>query len=341
MSELGWAIVGCGGAALDVAEALDTLDGVRVAACFDRLRDNAVSLAAPRGANVHDSIETLLEDPAVDIVYIALPHFLLEAHARPALVAGKHVLVEKPMALTTAGIAALDGMAKDRDLRLGVYFELRKATTIEVARELIRNGAIGRVRMVRVNTIVDKPMSYWTAGYTGRAVSSWRTTIAQAGGGVVLMNSIHHLDAVRFMTGLDFTRATGQIATLMAEVEVEDAGSASVTLSNGGLLSLAASAHSPGARGNESIEIDGDKGRIDIHDIYGAQSIRLYDASEQKWTDVPTPKKDAYAAMLSDFAAAVRNGGEPTATASDALAAVSLVQAIYESSRTERTVDIA
>ena len=164
--------------------------------------------------------------------------------------------------------------------------------------------------------------------------------MAQAGGGVVLMNSIHHLDAVRFMTGLDFTRAAGQIATLAADVEVEDTASASVVLSNGAILSLAAAAHSPGARGNESIEIDGDKGRIDIHDIYGAPSIRLYNAAMQKWTDVPTPKKDAYAAMLGDFAAAVRDGGEPTATASDAFAAISLVQAIYESSRTGRAVNI-
>jgi UDP-N-acetyl-2-amino-2-deoxyglucuronate dehydrogenase len=289
---------------------------------------------------VHDSVEELLDDRTVDIVYIALPHFLLEEHARLALAAGKHVLVEKPMALTTSGIASLDAMAKQGNLRLGVYFELRKAASIAAGRELIQKGAIGNVRMVRVNTIVDKPMSYWTAGYTGRAVSSWRTSIAQAGGGVVLMNSIHHLDAVRFMTGLDFTRAIGQIATLVADVEVEDAGSASVTLSNGGLLSLAAAAHSPGAKGNESIEIDGDKGRLNIHDIFGALSIELYDAASQQWSSVPTPKRDAYAAMLGDFARAVRTGGEPTATAGDAFAALSLVQAIYESSRTGQAVNI-
>ena len=340
MSDLGWGIIGCGGAALDVAEALDTLPGVRVAACFDRIRANAVSLAAPRSGNVRDSVEALLDDPAVDIVYIALPHFLLEEHARLALAAGKHVLVEKPMALTPAGIASLDALAKHRNLRLGVYFELRRATTIEVARELVRNGAIGKVRMVRVTTIVDKPMSYWTAGYSGRSVSNWRTTIAQAGGGVVLMNSIHHLDAVRYITGLDFTRVIGQVATLAADVEVEDTGSASVTLSNGAILNLVAAAHSPGAKGSEGIELDGDKGRLDIHDIYGAASIGLYDAASQQWSSVPTPKKDAYAAMLGDFARAVRIGGDPTATAADAFAALSLVQAIYESSRTGLAVNI-
>jgi predicted dehydrogenase len=340
MSDLGWGIVGCGGAALDVAEALDTLAGVKVAATFDANRANAESLAAPRGAKVHDTLASLLADAAVDIVYIALPHFLLEGVAKQALEASKHVLVEKPMALTTDGIAGLGRLAKAGNLQLGVYFELRRAATIEAARELVRGGAIGKVRMVRVTTIVDKPQSYWTAGYSGRSVSNWRTMIAQAGGGVVLMNSIHHLDAVRFITGLDFTRASGSIATLGAEVEVEDTASAAITLSNGAILNLAAAAHSPGAHANEGIELDGDKGRIDIHNIYGAGSIGLYSAETRQWVDIPTPKKDAYAAMLGDFAEAVHAGGEPTATATDAFAALSVVQAIYESSRTGSAVNI-
>ena len=128
--------------------------------------------------------------------------------AEAALRAGKHVLVEKPMALETAQCRALGRLAEESGLTLGVFFELRKAGTVSLARQIVSGGAIGEVRAIRVNTIIDKKMTYWQSPVTGKR--HWRSTIAEAGGGVVLMNTVHQIDSLRFITGLEATRAPGR-----------------------------------------------------------------------------------------------------------------------------------
>ena len=181
------------------------------------------------------------------IVYIALPHDLLAPTTEQALAAGRHVLVEKPMALDDEEARRLGRIAEARKLRLGVFFQQRRAGTVSVARRLVSGGAIGEVRMARIATVTDKPPAYYRSGWSGRVVDSWRTRRDQAGGGVVLMNSIHQLDAFRYITGLSFVGVLAATATLSSDIEVEDAASATLRLSNGGLANLAANAHSPGA----------------------------------------------------------------------------------------------
>ena len=208
---------------------------------------NAADLAGPRGGTVHGALADLLADDAVDIVYIALPHYLLAPTTEQALAAGRHVLVEKPMALDDEEARRLGRMAEARKLRLGVFFQQRRAGTVGVARRLVSGGAIGEVRMARIATVTDKPPAYYRSGWSGRVVDGWRTRRDQAGGGVVLMNSIHQLDAFRYVTGLSFVGVLAATATLSSDIEVEDAASATLRLSNGGLANLVATAHSPGA----------------------------------------------------------------------------------------------
>jgi predicted dehydrogenase len=344
LDRLGIGIVGCGGAALSVCRAMDTIPEVRLAATYDRAEANARDLAAPRGGTVHAFLDSLLADPAVDIVYIALPHDQLAGVTERALRAGRHVLVEKPMALDDEQARRLGRLAEEQALRLGVFFPLREASTVMLARRLIAGGAIGEIRAVRVWTIIDKPPSYWQAGSSGRAVDGWRARRDQAGGGVVLMNSVHQIDVIRYVTGLSFARVMAEAATLSADVEVEDTAGAVVRLSNGAILSLAANAHSPGAQDEERIEIDGAFGRLDLPDPFASAPVRLFlrrsweDHPAETWIDLAPPVRDGYAETLRAFAQAVRTGAAPEAGAADAAAALAVVLAAYESARTGRAV---
>lgn len=337
---LGIGIVGCGGAAVDFCRAMDTIPRLRLNAAYDRDEKNAAELALPRGAVVAASQAALLAEPDVDIVYVALPHFLLAEVVEAALLAGKHVLAEKPLALEAAAARRLGRLADDRDLRLGVFFELRESAIIRLARELVLGGAIGAVRMVRIETLIDKPMRYWQSGYASRSNDNWRAQMAKAGGGVVLMNSIHQFDAVRFITGLEIVDVAGAIVTLSADVEVEDAGGAVFRLSNGGFGTLVANAHSIGAENAERISIEGEFGRIDLPYALSSSPVRVFlcRAWQQYpaacWIDIPVEVRDSYASMVADFAGAVAKGTVPPATANDAAAAIDVVHALYESSRT-------
>lgn len=341
---LGVGIVGCGWAATDIARAIDALPDGHVAAMYDPDRARTAELAGRYGGTVHDTLDALLDDPAVDIVYVGTPHNILAPTAARALAAGRHVLVEKPVALDVASVAELKLLAEERGRCLGVVLELRESGPVRQAKSLIDAGAIGAVRSVRIRTIIDKPAGYWTTGPRGEL--GWRAWRAQAGGGVVLMNSIHQLDLVRFVTGLTFVRALADVATQTAAVEVEDCAAAVLRLSNGALVSLVANAHSPGAAYEERIEIDGADGRLDLPDPYQPGVLRVFlrrpwrDLPAGRWVDVDADTVDTYIELVRGYLRAVRAGSPPPAGADDASAAVATVLAIYGSAESGKAVDV-
>jgi predicted dehydrogenase len=272
-------IIGCGGAAMPMAQAISASAVAKVAAAYDLNPALTRDVAERFGADAHDTLESLLNDDAADAVYIAVPHNQLAPLATKALRAGKHALVEKPMALSLPEADALIALAEAKGLGLGVNFDLRQSAQAVQACGLVRAGAIGDIVAVRIQTFIDKPASYWQAGYSGRWVSSWRTSRAEAGGGVVLMNSSHQLDSVRFITGLEVASVSGEIGTLAAPVpmEVEDTASASLRYTNGAIGSLMAGAHLAGPEaGSENIQIYGTLGQLRVPSLYGDDPVTLF-----------------------------------------------------------------
>jgi len=344
VSKVRYGIVGCGGAAVDVAKALDEMEDVRLVAVLDASRERAEALGAPRNARVHATLDELLADTELDVVYIALPHDLLAPTTLAALRAGRDVLVEKPAATKSADAAELARTAKSLSRVLGVMFEFRAAPPIVEARKILAGRHLGPVLGVRISTVIDKPGDYWRSGPTGLVVDSWRASRARAGGGVVLMNSIHQLDAVRFMTGCGFARAAGEIASYTPDIEVEDAAGAVLRLTNDAICTLTAAAHSHGARGQETISIDCANGRIDLPDPYGTGRLRVFapdSSGAADWRDTSAAAAQSHGAYLREFTDAVRRREQAVATAWDAAAALAAVEAIYESARTGRTVEVA
>ncbi len=220
MTKVPFGIIGCGGAAVPVANAMAGSAVARLAAVHDRNPALARDLGAQWNVVCADSLDDLLASPDVQAVYIAVPHDQLAPLARQVLEAGKHALVEKPMALTLADADALIALAEARGLALGVFYEMRHASAHQQARHLVQNGALGTLTGVRLQTIIDKSPDYWQRGLSGRSVNPWRASRAQAGGGVVMMNTSHGLDALRYITGLEVVGIAGEIDTLVPGVVV-------------------------------------------------------------------------------------------------------------------------
>ena len=332
---VGLGVVGCGWAASEIARVAAGLPEVRIVGAVDADPARAVAFGAQTGARVHESLAGLLADPEVTACYVGLPHHLLAPTIEQALLAGRHVLGEKPLALEAGEARRLGVLAASKGLKLCVFFELRRSGSVELGRRLLGEGAIGEPKLIRIRTVIDKKASYW--GPPGAL--NWRARKAEAGGGVLLMNSVHQLDSLRYMTGLDFVRASGEIDTFTAPGEVEDAVSATLRLGNGALVSLTAAAHSPGAKGEETIEIDGTRGRLDLPDPFGEAPVRLY--RDGAWKTLETPRPDSHALMLADFLAAVADGREVPAGAEDAAAALAAVTGIYRSAAEGRAISLA
>jgi predicted dehydrogenase len=341
------AIVGCGGAAVDVARAIDASAHVTLVAVHDRDASRAEALARPRSATVHRSLRVLLHDDRVDAVYVALPHDRLAPTAITALRAGRDVLVEKPLAIRGASIARVRAAAVASGRSVGVMFELRHVPTVAEAASLINSGAIGRIRSIRIRTLIDKPPTYWSSGPTGVVRDSWRGSEARAGGGVVVMNTIHQLDLVRAITGLRANRVAAVTSRRVAGVEVEDAAVAVIDWGGGVLGSLVAAAHAPGASDDETIEIDGDGGAIRLGDPYADRPVLdrflrepMGDDRARRWLRSAPPPSNPWLAAVDGFAAAVRAGQAPVPGIDDAEAALAIVLAIYRSARTGRFENI-
>jgi predicted dehydrogenase len=333
---VGLGIVGCGGAAIDVVEAVPAVPGLAVVAAMDLDPSLAKDVVRRAGGRAHASIDDLLEDPAVAAVYVALPHDLLAPTARRVLDAGRHVLVEKPMGLEVEQVTEVGRRAEERGLVAGVLFELRCTSMAQAARRLIESGAIGTVRAVRVTTVMDKDPSYWRLGLTGRSHSPWRTRIARAGGGVLIMNAIHQIDLLWFLLENPVARAVGEVQAGVVGVEVEDVAAAALRLDNGAVVSIAASAHSAGAQANERIEIDGTDGALALPDPYRSPGVlRVYlrrphdDLAAGRWHELKLPVIDPYAAALGGFAQAIRDGTPAPIGAADAARALRVVLDIY------------
>ena len=340
-------VVGCGSAALPVCAALAESPLAELAQVYDRDPALAADLAERYAAGRAETLDDLLANPGVDAVYIAVPHDALAPLARLALLAGKPALVEKPLALSLAEADELIALAAARGLPLGVFYELRHHAAIVRARGLMLAGAIGRVVAVRIQTLIDKPLSYWHAGYGGRSHNPWRARQAQAGGGVVLMNASHLLDAVWHLTGLAVVSVSAEVGRLLApgDVEVEDTAVASLRFDNGALGSLTAGAHLAGARlGDEHFDLFGSAGQLRLPDPYGNEPLRLFlrqpwnDLPAGEWLTLPNPPVPVFAHALEDFAQAVRLGQPAPTSGHDARRVLATVLALYASAAEGRAI---
>jgi predicted dehydrogenase len=339
-------IIGCGTASIPVCEAITTSPLTELAAVYDVNQVLAKDISQRFDVQRLESLEELLNDQNVDAVYVAVPHHLLASLTQKVLEAGKHALTEKPLAISLEEVDKVMALAAERELALGVFYEMRYAPAHAFARELIQSGAIGTIIGIQIQTLIDKALMYWQSGYAGRSTNPWRGIKAQAGGGVVLMNTSHLLDALFYITGLKVTDVSAQVGTLVADVEVEDMAAATFRFNNGAIGSLVAGAHISGAHDEEYCSIYGTEGQIRLPDPYSSGPLQMYlkqawrDFAANQWHSIPTEAAPVYQKAIEGFAQAVQSGGCAPIDARDARQVLAVVLAIYQSAAEQRTITI-
>lgn len=326
-------VVGCGVAGQDFAAAVLDLPDARIVTAYDPDPTRLQPYAARVGARMARAAHDVAADPLVDAVYLATPHHDLAPLAIAALDAGRHVLVEKPAARTPAELDELEAAAGRAGRALGIMYVLRQDPAVRLVRRLLDDRALGRLRQIRIQTVIDKPDDYWVP---------WRVERATSGGGVLLMNSSHQLDTVRFVTGLDFTSVVAEVAP---DDGVEHWAGAVYRMTGDVVVSLAASARSPGADQQERVEIDGDDGRLEFGGRRDAVRIHLRsarrDVPARRWTELPVEHRRLYRATVADFVRAVWDEHAPAATAADARAVLRAVTGAYDAARLGTRVPLA
>ena len=276
LGELGAAVIGTGFIGLIHVDALRRL-GIQV--------HGVVGSSSARGAErsraaglppAYESMEAMLADDRVDVVHITSPNHLHHTHAKAALAAGKHVVCEKPLAMTSAESAELVRLAESSGLINAVNFNIRFYPLCQHLHEMVREGGLGEVRLVTGHYLQDWLMldTDW----------NWRLDPA-LGGTLRAVSDIgsHWLDLTSFLTGSRVASVSADLETFIKErhqptgpvetfatgrakdsvarrITTEDCATILVRYENGALGSFAVSQISAGRKNSLRVEIDGSNG---------------------------------------------------------------------------------
>jgi predicted dehydrogenase len=335
--------IGAGEVAMASARAVRDAPNCALVAVVDVRQDLARDLADLAGARV-SSLEGVFASSDVDAVYISTPHFLHRDMATRAAAAGKHVFIEKPMGTSPEDAEAIVETCMCHGVACGVSFVAREAPAFRVARDIVTSGTIGDITGFRICYRADKPASYWTGGWSGRVVDDWRMSWFKAGGGVLLMNAIHDLDALLWITGLHVDHVQAAMATTRGPGEVEDTALAILTCESGALGSIEALAALPGSEGPSTRWVDriyGGGGQVLLPSPWTEDGLALFTVRSGIWTEVdPEPGPDARTRAFEAFARSVLGGVDPPVGGTDGAHVSRIVHAMYDAARRGVTVSV-
>jgi predicted dehydrogenase len=355
-SKLGVGVIGCGVGQLHL-QGFAKDPRVQVVAVAgldeDRCRELAGAFSVQR---VYRDYQDLIADPDVKAVTVAVPNILHFPVALAALEAGKHVIVEKPLARTSAESEKIIDAAARANRVLGVVFNRRGRHDVQIVKREVERGALGRVYHAR---------AFWMRRSGIPGLGTWFTSKELAGGGPLIDLGIHVLDMAMWV--LDNPRPLRVSAATYAELgpqgrgqwqggrfpfnpdqpyEVEDLATAMIRFEGRLTLQLdAAWAAYTGHTDEFGLSLLGSDGGAEIHakDYAQLDTLRLYGQID----DVPTvtiPKlleRHGHGEILRRFVDSVIDGVPMSPSGEEGLERVRLIEAIYRSAELGREVEVA
>jgi 1,5-anhydro-D-fructose reductase (1,5-anhydro-D-mannitol-forming) len=294
----------------------------------ERGRHYADALSIPR---TYPSVADLLAHPTIDAVYISTTNEWHEPQALAAVAAGKHVLCEKPLALSLEGARTMVAAAAAAGVVMGTNHHLRNASTHRRMRELIQSGAIGRPLAARVFHAVHLPPH----------LQGWRIDRPDAGGGVILDITVHDADTLRFTLGDEVAEVTAMTASQgMARAGLEDAVMGVMRFHDGAIAQFHDAFTAPHA--STGFEVHGTEGSLYGRDVMTQRPVGTVTIRREGGEEViPLEHENLYERSVRCFNAAIRGKGEPAATGEDGIRSRAVALAVRESALTGRAVQVA
>jgi UDP-N-acetyl-2-amino-2-deoxyglucuronate dehydrogenase len=346
---LGFAIVGCGLIARFHARALQDVPAARVVALVSRNPANAGKLNDELGLNcaLATDLGAVLARPDVDVVIVTTPS---GAHREPALAAanaGKHVVVEKPLEITTERCDQIIAACDRNGVKLCTIFPSRFGDAMQTLKAAVAAGRFGRLTLAETTCKWWRSQSYYDEG-------GWKGTKALDGGGALMNQAIHNVDLIQWLMG-PVTHVTGFTATLAHErIEVEDTAVACLRFGSGalGVIQATTSVY-PGLP--KTVALHGDRGTV----VVEQDDVLRWDFQPETTEDAAVRQRFAqktgasggssnpaaishvgHARQLADFVEAIRGNRSPQVDGREGRKAVAIIQAIYRSAATGQTVSV-
>lgn len=325
------ALIGCGRVARAHAAALARSPVATLAVAVDIRRERAEAFAAQYGCEAATDWEKVVTRPDIDAVEICTPHYLHAPQAIAAASARKHILTEKPMAISVADADAMIAAAEENGVMLGVIFQNRYNPASQAAKQAVESGEIGTVRGARAFLTWDRSDEYYSQ-------SDWKGTWDKEGGGVLIDQAIHTIDLIQWLMG----PAESVVATYDTRnhelINVDDMAEATIRFRSGALASLYANCYYP-YNADVFVEVVGTKGWVrvlkDVAYIKVANVTRTVEpvADPDQPALGPGYWGQSHAIQINDFYRSVLEGRRPFIDGHEGKKAMELVLAMYQSAR--------
>ncbi len=339
---LGWAIITTGmHADVKIAPALNATPDAELVAVYSRDQGRAEAFAHKHGAKVaYSDLESLLQDRRVEAVFIASPNALHASQTLAAARAGKHVLVEKPMATTLDDAVAMVRACRNAGVKLGLGYHLRQHPGHRETQRLLAQGVLGTVALAQ---------GQWGFGVRGQGAPAPRSGLRQwwddpelIGGASTMMGTgVHVIDLLRFVLGQEVTEVAALTDGQTAQRPLEQLVTMSLRFDQGTLGTMCCGRRLPDSRND--LTVYGSLGRITARAaLWEGRQGALEGVSEtvHKAEVYPLQPLANFIDELVDFHAAIRDDREPAAAGLDGLRVVQVTLAMIESATHGRTVTI-
>lgn len=341
--ELNFALVGCGRIAQKHADILGNgeVKGARLAAVCDvkpeRAQAFAVKYGVPAYTNMHDMMKAM---PAIDVVSVLTESGNHARHTIELASYGKHIVVEKPMALTLADADAMIRACDEAGVKLFVVKQNRYNRPVIKLREALQQGRFGRLVMGTVRVRWCRPQAYYDQ-------DAWRGTWAMDGG-VFTNQASHHVDLLEWFLG-EPDSVFAYSRTALVDIETEDTGVAVIKFRSGALGVIEATTATRPKDLEGSLSLLGEKGTVEIGG-FAVNEMKTWNFLEPMSGDdrvfseyrdnPPNVYGFGHVAYLQHVVDAVTNGSPSLVDGLEGRKSLELITAIYESIETGAQVHL-
>ena len=346
MSKIGFGIIGCGNIGPVHAAALAEAKGAKLVAVSDVAEKSAKALAGKYGATAYTDYREMLKRPDLQVVNLCVPSGMRGEIGAVCAAAGKHIIAEKPLEISTKRIDALIAAAAKAKVKLACVFQSRFGTGSQLVHQAIRDNRFGRLVLGDAYIKWFRSQEYYDGG-------AWRGTRKMDGGGALMNQGIHQIDLLLwFMGPVKWVKAETRLLAHKG-LEVEDLACAMIEFKSGAMGMI---------EGSTAIW-PGHPARVEIHGSEG--SAILEDGELRFWEFKNKVKSDAriraaiakedgpgagagdplanvscegHKRQIEDFVKAVREDRSPLVDGEEGRRAVALIEAIYKSAASGKTI---
>lgn len=333
------ALVGCGRISANHFEAIAKIDGLVLSAVCDSVESRARAAGEQWQVPWFTSYEKMLAEADCDAVAIATPSGLHPAHGILAAKAGKHVISEKPMAITLASADALVKACDDAGVHLFVVKQNRLNATVQLVKRALDKGRFGRLFLANTTVHWTRPQAYYDQ-------ARWRGTW-EFDGGAFMNQASHYVDLLDWLIG-PVESVQAYTATLARHIEVEDTGVMSIKWRSGALGSMNVTMLTYPRNFEGSITILGEHGTVRIGGV-AVNRVDHWEFAEPHAMDAEVPQASydtgsvygfGHRAYYENVISVLRGRAQPDTDGREGLHSLELLIATYLSARDARRVSL-